>query len=218
LDTLATAARTTIDRLARADGLVRLAVAAVAQLEARGGAPAGAGVVVGSALATVETNALYAARIRERGARAAAPRVFPYTSPNAVAGECSIAFGLTGPSFTVGGGMNAALEALAVAAVLVEAGEAERIVVVGVDDVGPTVPLLGGRALRPGAVAVLLTSTPQGARACVGAIELRRGEAVDGPLAAGHLALRPLLAQTLPRALVGVSPPDAFARVALDPL
>jgi len=218
VDDLAASARTPVDRLLRADPLVRLALAALVRLEVVCGSLAGAGVIVGSAMATLETNALFAARIRERGARAAEPRRFPYTSPNAVAGQCSIAFGLTGPSFTVGGGMHAALEALAVAAVLVEAGDAERIVVVGVDDVGPTVPLLGGGALRPGAVAVLLTSTPQGARACVGAIELRRGEAVDGPLAAGHLALRPLLAQTLPRALVGVSPPDAFARVALDPL
>jgi 3-oxoacyl-[acyl-carrier-protein] synthase II len=218
VDDLAASTRTAVDRLVRADPLVRLALAAVVRLEAVCGSLGGAGVIVGSALATLETNALFAARIRERGALAAEPRRFPYTSPNAVAGQCSMAFGLTGPSFTVGGGMHAALEALAVAAVLVEGGDAERIVVVAVDDVGPTSALLGGASLRSGAVAVLVSSAPEGARARVGAIELRRGAAVDGPLAAGHLALRPLLASTLPATLFGASPPDAFARVALDPL
>ena len=113
VERLAETTRMPPDRLLRADALVRLALAAVARLEALTGPLVGAGIVVGSALATLETNALFAARLRERGARAAEPRRFPYTSPNAVAGQCSIAFGLTGPSFSVGGGMHAALEALA---------------------------------------------------------------------------------------------------------
>jgi 3-oxoacyl-[acyl-carrier-protein] synthase-1/3-oxoacyl-[acyl-carrier-protein] synthase II len=220
LEELASGAHTPVDRLARADRLVRLALAAVARLEAACGPLSGAGVIVGSALATLETNALFAARIRERGAIAAEPRRFPYTSPNAVAGQCSMAFGLTGPSFTVGGGMHAGLEALAVGAVLVEAGDVDRIVVVAVDDVGPTSNALGGESLRSGAVAVLVSSVAQGARARVGDVELRRGG--DGgdaaPGLAGHLALRPLLASPLPRALVAASPPDAFARVGIEPL
>ena len=170
-----------VDRLARADGLVRLALAAIARLQATAGPLGGAGVVVGSALATLETNALFQARLRERGARAAEPRRFPYTSPNAVAGECSIVFGLTGPSFSVGGGFHAGLEALAAATVLVEAGDAERIVVVAVDEIGPAATALGAGALRSGAVAVLLAAGAAGARARVGAIELRRG---GDPLAA----------------------------------
>jgi 3-oxoacyl-[acyl-carrier-protein] synthase II len=218
IDELAACTRTPVDRLVRADSLVRLALGAVFRLEAACGSLAGAGVIVGSALATLETNALFAARIRERGPLAAEPRRFPYTSPNAVAGQCSMAFGLTGPSFSVGGGMHAALEALAVGAVLVEGGDADRIVVVAVDDIGPTATALGGAALRSGAVAVLISGASRGARARVGAIELRRGDAADGPLAAGHLALRPLLASALPRVLIGASPPDALARVALDPL
>jgi 3-oxoacyl-[acyl-carrier-protein] synthase-1/3-oxoacyl-[acyl-carrier-protein] synthase II len=216
LDTLATAARTTIDRLARADGLVRLAVAAVAQLEARCGTLAGAGVVVGSALATVETNALYAARIRERGARAAAPRVFPYTSPNAVAGECSIAFGLTGPSFSVGGGLHAGLEALAAATLLVEGGDADRVVVVAVDETGPTTRALAGDAVVPGAVALLLSASPTDAIARVGELHVRRGIPASGPLAAGHLALLPLVAGHFVGDLAAASPPDAFAVVRLE--
>src|SRR6202034_3711844 len=105
------------------------ALAAVARLQAAEGPLEGAGIVVGSALAMHETNALFASRIRERGAYAAEPRRFPYTSPNAVAGECSLAFRFTGPSFSVGGGLHAGLEALAAAAWLVEAGDVERAVV-----------------------------------------------------------------------------------------
>jgi 3-oxoacyl-[acyl-carrier-protein] synthase-1/3-oxoacyl-[acyl-carrier-protein] synthase II len=220
VEQLATSVRTPVDRLLRADPLVRLALAAVAALAGVSGPLAGAGVIVGTPMATLETNALFAARIRERGARAAEPRRFPYTSPNAVAGQCSIAFGLTGPSFSVGGGMHAALEALASATVLVEAGDADQIIVVAVDDVGPATRALGPSAsLLAGAIAVLVSARPDGgARARIGAIELRRGPAATGTHPAGHLALQPLLERRVPSELVCSSPPDGFARVALHPV
>jgi 3-oxoacyl-[acyl-carrier-protein] synthase II len=219
LEALAANSRASVDRLARGDGLVRLAIAAVTRLEAASGPLAGAGVVVGSAFATIETNALFAARIRERGARAAEPRRFPYTSPNAVAGECSIVFGLTGPSFSVGGGMHAAIEAMAVAAVLVESGDCERMVVVAVDDVGPATRALAGDALPSGAVAVLMTaSAGAAARARVGDIALRRGGAAWTSTAPGHLALLPLLGAVVPSEVACASPPDVFARVGLEPI
>ena len=219
VDELAATLRTPVDRLLRADGLVRLALAAVARLEAVCGPLAGAGVVVGSALATLETNALFAARIRERGVLAAEPRRFPYTSPNAVAGQCSITFGLTGPSFSVGGGMHAGLEALAAAAVLIEGRDADRMVVVSVDDVGAATRVLAGDSLAAGAVAVLLDARGgEGARARVGTIQLRRGERASGPVARGHRALLPLADRRLPHELACVTPPDAIARVALDPI
>jgi 3-oxoacyl-[acyl-carrier-protein] synthase II len=219
IEHLASISRTPLDRLLRADALVRLALAAVAGLEATSEPLAGAGVIVGTALATLETNALFAARIRERGARAAEARRFPYTSPNAVAGQCSIAFELTGPSFTVGGGMHAALEALACAAVLVESGDADRIVVVAVDDIGPTSLAMGHGSLKAGAVAALVSAKPTaGARARIGVIELRRGGGACANEAPGHLALRPLLDPRLPSELVASSPPDGFARIALHPL
>ncbi len=217
IEELAAILRTPVDRLLRADALVRLALAAVARLEAICGPLAGGGVVVGSALATLETNALFAARIRERGASTAEPRRFPYTSPNAVAGHCSIAFGLTGPSFSVGGGMHAGIEALAAAAVLIGGRDADRMVVVSVDDVGPATRALRGDALHAGAVAVLLGAhRGEGARARIGAIRLRRGEPASAPFAPGHRALLPLVASALPHELASASPPDAIARVALD--
>jgi 3-oxoacyl-[acyl-carrier-protein] synthase II len=220
IEELSASTRTPVDRLLRADPLTRLALAAIARLEALGRPLAGAGVVVGSALATLETNALFAARIRERGARAAEPRRFPYTSPNAVAGQCSIAFGLSGPNFSVGGGMHASLEALATAAVLVEGRDAEWIVVVGVDEVGPAAAAFGERALRSGAVAVLVgAEAGPTARARVGAMALRRGDRGSVEPALGHQALLPLVrapAGALPVSLEGSSPPDAWARITLE--
>jgi 3-oxoacyl-[acyl-carrier-protein] synthase II len=216
-------ARLPPERVARTDGLVRLALVAVARLRDAGVALDGAGLVVGSALATTETNALFAARIRDRGARAAEPRRFPYTSPNAVAGECAIAFALTGPGFSVGGGMHAALEALAAAALLVEAGDADRVVVVAADDVGPATRALAGDSLRGGAVALRVAASPEGAIARVGAISLRRApSAASGVLAAthrcGHAALVPLVDTPGPCELLCASPPDVVATVRLDPL
>jgi 3-oxoacyl-[acyl-carrier-protein] synthase-1/3-oxoacyl-[acyl-carrier-protein] synthase II len=217
LEALAEATRSTLDRLARADALVRLALAACARLEAACGPLAGAGVVVGTALATLETNAIFAARLRERGAAAAEPRRFPYTSPNAVAGECSIAFGLTGPSFSTGGGMHAALEAMAAGALLVESGDADRVVVVGVDDAGPVTRELAP-AIHSGAVAVLLSCDGENALARVGEMQLRRGvpaEAPFGGAAPGHRALLPLVSSAGPCTLACATPPDSFARLEL---
>jgi 3-oxoacyl-[acyl-carrier-protein] synthase II len=217
-----------VDRLARTDALVRLALAAIARLQREGETLRGAGIVVGSALATLETNALFAARIRERGALAAEPRRFPYTSPNVVAGECAIAFGLTGPAFSVGGGSHAALEAMAAGALLVEGGDAERMVVVAVDDAGPVTSALAGRAITSGAVAVLLSSSKERARARVGALQIVRGARWNAAHAAhppsgaysagGHQALLPLVSHLGPGELSCSSPPDALARVRLEPV
>ncbi len=228
------------ERLARGDGLVRLAVAAVASLAASA-APGvrldGAGIVVGSALSTLETNAVFAQRIRERGARLAEPRRFPYTSPNASAGECSILFGLTGPGFAVGGGLHAGLEALAAAAWLVEGGDADRVVVVAVDEAGPAAAglgFVGDGGLGTGAVAALVSAHPEGAIGRIGAIHLARGGGGGGAGGGragasgtafghyghyGHKALRPLVRGGGPATtLESGSPPDAFARIVLDPV
>jgi 3-oxoacyl-[acyl-carrier-protein] synthase-1/3-oxoacyl-[acyl-carrier-protein] synthase II len=218
LEELSAAIDLPVDRLGRTDAFVRLALSAVHRLERSAGSLRGAGIVIGTALGPVETNALFATRIRERGARAAEPRRFPYTSPNAAPGECAIAFGLTGPAFAVGGGLHAGLEALAAAALLVEAGDAERVVVVAADDVGPATRALAGGALSSGAVAALVSADARGSRARVGAMRIARGRnaGAEGPF--GHEALLALLASPLPRVLACASPPDAFAQVSLEPV
>jgi 3-oxoacyl-[acyl-carrier-protein] synthase II len=205
--------------LARADRVVGLALGAVAALEARVGALAGAGIVVGHVLATLETNALFDERIRARGARFAEPRRFPYTSPNAVAGECAVLFRLPGPSFAVGSGPTGSLEALAVARDLVAAGDADRMVVVAVDDVGPAATRLLASGLRcdltTGAVAVLVTSDASAGFARISEVETRfvPGSA-DSPISNGHRALLPLCGERLPNCLEARGL-GAFAKVGL---
>jgi 3-oxoacyl-[acyl-carrier-protein] synthase-1/3-oxoacyl-[acyl-carrier-protein] synthase II len=183
-----------VDRLARLDRLCRLGLSATAALAALVGREvlAGAGVVAGQALATIDTNDRYDARRRARGARFVDPRAFAATSPNAIVGECAIAFRLTGPSFSVGAGLDAGIEALADAAELVAAGDADRVVVVVADDAGPAARDLlehagfGSRELASGAVALLLTTDPEGARSLV-PLDLRPDHHGSGPI--GHLAL-----------------------------
>ena len=194
LDALAAATGTAKDRLARLDTLCRLGLAAVSALAAIVGRDAlrGAGIAAGHALATIDTNEAYDARRRSRGARFVEPRVFPATSPNAVAGECAILYQLTGPSFAAGAGLGGALEALRAAAELVAAGDADRMVVVAPDDAGPVarhlLALAGAPgatvALARGAAALLLQADPGGSTR-----EVDLDLPVDHTGPAGHLAL-----------------------------
>lgn len=179
------------DRLARLDGLCRLGLAAVAALAEKVGRDAlrGAGIAAGHGLATIETNEAFDARRRSRGPTGVEPRAFPATSPNAVAGECAIVYKLTGPSFAVGAGLDGATEALAGAAELVAAGDADQMVVVAADDAGPVArdllaaAGLADRRLARGAVALLLRPGESGAP-----VDLdRTADHERGPV--GHLAL-----------------------------
>jgi 3-oxoacyl-[acyl-carrier-protein] synthase II len=200
-----------LERLARADLLTRYTLAAVAALKALYGPLRGSAIVVGEAFATLETDALFHRRLSERGVRMAEPRRFPYTSPNAAPGDASVAFGLTGPGFAVGGGLHAGVEALVIAADLVRAGDADNVVVVAADEVGPVVLALAAQlgipAPRSGAVGVLVTSQRTGAMSCIGRTELRLGRGFTAePVRPGHLALLPLLSRPLPPAVEGASP------------
>jgi 3-oxoacyl-[acyl-carrier-protein] synthase II len=208
LAALAEAVGLPLDKITRADAHVTWSLAALAALAALIGrdAFAGAGIVVGTAAATLETNARFASRLRERGARLVEPRRFPYTSPNAVAGECGVAFGLTGAAFSVGAGLHAAVEALAAAYALVRAGDASQMLVVGVDDVEAVAGAWSsafGASLVPGAVALLVTRERIGAsRARIVSARTSMGPtsaSIPTPNApAGHLALVPLAAPTPP--------------------
>ena len=158
------------DRLARLDPLCRLGMRAVAELALAVGRDvlAGAGIVVGHALATLDTNDRFDTRRRTRGPGAVDPRLFPATSPNAVAGECAIVYQLRGPSFAVNAGLDGGTEALSVGAELVAMGDAERVVVLAVDDAGPAARDLlsftsaSDRPYAEGAVALLLGVSADG--------------------------------------------------------
>jgi 3-oxoacyl-(acyl-carrier-protein) synthase len=178
------------DKIARIDDLGQLALAAAAALARDVGRDAlhGAGVVAGYALATLDTNELFNRRLLDKGPRWVDPRLFPATTPNAGAGQIAIALGLTGPNFAVCSGLASGLEALTVAAELVAAGDAERILVVAADDAGPAARhwveiAAPGRAQARGAVAALIEAGDSGPR-------IDPDMAVDhahGPI--GHLAL-----------------------------
>ena len=124
------------------------------------------GVIVGTMSASLEVNELFAARLRERGARGAEPRRFPATSPNLAPGRVAIAFGLQGPNFSVGAGPAAALEALLLGLELLAAGDAQSLLVLAVEDVGPVVREVFGAAglpqPEPGAIAALLDTGGSG--------------------------------------------------------
>jgi 3-oxoacyl-[acyl-carrier-protein] synthase-1/3-oxoacyl-[acyl-carrier-protein] synthase II len=194
LDALSAATGVAKDRLARLDLLCRLGLAAVATLAEQVGRDAlrGAGIVAGHALATLDTNEVYDARRRARGARFVEPRLFPATSPNALAGECAIVYQLTGPSFATSAGLGGALEALRAAAELVAAGDADRMVVVAADDAGPVarqvLDLTGppGRSLSRGAVALLIQADPGGSTPFR---QVDLGVPVEHTGPVGHLAL-----------------------------
>jgi 3-oxoacyl-[acyl-carrier-protein] synthase II len=119
------------------------------------------GVVVGTAAATIEIDGAFDARLRERGPRGVDPRRFPATSPNLAAGNCTIAFGLLGPSLAVGAGPDADIEALMVAFDLIAAGDADSMIVVAAEQVGDAVDAIwaamGQLAPADGAAAVILS-------------------------------------------------------------
>lgn len=181
------------DRLARLDMLCKLGLRAVAALRAIVGAETlrGAGIVAGHGLATIDTNDRFDSRRRTRGPTLVDPRLFPATSPNAVAGECAIVFGLTGPSFAVNAGFDGGSEALACAAELVAAGDAERMVIVAADDAGPVARDLltwsgqKHRAIEEGAVALLIDASSDGV---LTPIVLDMDPSHEGGVV-GHLAL-----------------------------
>ncbi|MEP7052341.1 MAG: beta-ketoacyl synthase N-terminal-like domain-containing protein [Pseudomonadota bacterium] len=124
------------------------------------------GVLVGTMSASLEVNEAFAARLRERGPRGAEPRRFPATSPNLPAGRAAIVYGLQGPAFSVGANACAALEALLLGIELLEAGDAQSLFVVAIEDVGPVVREIFAAAElpqpEPGAIAALLDTGDAG--------------------------------------------------------
>jgi 3-oxoacyl-[acyl-carrier-protein] synthase-1/3-oxoacyl-[acyl-carrier-protein] synthase II len=204
-----------IDKVLRGDGLCRYALAACGALEDAIGSLRGAGIVIGHSIATLETNYLYYTNYRTRGARFAEPRRFPYTTPNAVAGECGVAFGLTGPGIAVGSGFHGGVEAVAIAAALVRAGDAEKMVVVAVDEIGDAARALvtasghDAKSFRSGAVALLLSRKNLGFAKidhCETTANSSNRSHVDSP---GHRALISLCAAEIPGEIRSSSPHGA---------
>ncbi len=172
---IAAASKHEADKIARADALSLLLATAIAGLDTS--KLAGAGIVVGHGLATIDINDRFYQRVLAKGPAAAEPRVFPPTSPNLMPGQVAIFFELTGPSAALASGVGGALGPLDLAAALVAAGDADRMVAASVDLFGAVSQQVLAAAFpgvssgRDGAVAGLLTADPTGA---VARVELDR--------------------------------------------
>ncbi|MEO6954241.1 MAG: beta-ketoacyl synthase N-terminal-like domain-containing protein [Polyangia bacterium] len=137
-------------RLARMDRLCAVALVAAdgALLDAGVTVPSHAlarvGVVLGTAFGCHATNEAYDAGARQG---APSPRVFAYTLPSSAVGEISIHAELTGPASTMVSGLTAGLDALREARRHLDAGRADRMLVVAADVMTPTVARLTSVAL-----------------------------------------------------------------------
>jgi 3-oxoacyl-[acyl-carrier-protein] synthase II len=96
-------------------------------------APEGVGLVHGNAFGNVERSVEFIRRIRERGARLAAPAEFPHLVPSAPSGNASIYLGLTGPVLGVSDLGTSAEAAFCSAANLVELGVADQMITGGAE-------------------------------------------------------------------------------------
>ncbi|MCC6644244.1 MAG: 3-oxoacyl-ACP synthase [Polyangiaceae bacterium] len=129
------------ERAARWDDLTRLVVAAASRLASSAGLSRGddVAVIVGHVAATVTTNTEVARRAAEGRPE---PRRFPFTSPNACAGEASSVLGLVGAAFAVGGAPGLGGQAEETARDLVAHGLARAALAIEVDDESPTTSAL----------------------------------------------------------------------------
>ncbi|MCX4693182.1 beta-ketoacyl synthase N-terminal-like domain-containing protein [Streptomyces sp. NBC_01408] len=124
--------------------------------------PAGStGVVVSSNLGNLDTVCEVVDGIREHGVAGISPMGLPNASSNVVASSIAIRFGLRGPNLMVCNGATSGLDAVHWAAVMIRAGRAERVLVIGVETHNRYVEGLLGRPageLLDGAVALVVES------------------------------------------------------------
>lgn len=83
------------------------------------------------------------------GPRGVSPLIFPYTSPNALAAQATIAFGLRGIDMTIASGEISFLKAIAYAHDLIKNRVIGSIVVGGVSEISAYAIVLGSEAERP---------------------------------------------------------------------
>ncbi|MFC5286664.1 beta-ketoacyl synthase N-terminal-like domain-containing protein [Actinokineospora guangxiensis] len=139
------------------------------------------GVVVSSDFGNVDTVCRAVRTLRAETSSGMSPMDGPNLSSNVIASDLAMRFGLKGPNLTVCNGHSGGLDAVRWATVLVRAGRAGAVLVVGVEpDTEDARALSGAERLVDGAAAVVV-ETAESARER-GAPEL----AALGPYARGH--------------------------------
>ncbi|HEV2371955.1 MAG TPA: beta-ketoacyl synthase N-terminal-like domain-containing protein [Streptosporangiaceae bacterium] len=153
----------------------------------------GVAVVVSSNLGNVSTVAAVARLLRTDGPRAVSLLDAPNASSNVIAGAIAIWFRFSGPNFTVCSGATAGLDAVWLAGLLLRAGRARQVVVVGTEPDDPDAAALqAARAgvdppvpLRAGA-ACLLLCRPADASAPLAMLRTSADPALPGSVARGY--------------------------------
>ncbi|MEV2236912.1 beta-ketoacyl synthase N-terminal-like domain-containing protein [Micromonospora sp. NPDC049891] len=165
------------------DDATRLALCAVHRtlgLDAgerpRGDALAEVAVVACGNLGNVDTVADLARIATNDGVRAVSPLAAPNASSNVIASVIAIWFRFAGPNLMICSGATASYDALAAAALLLRAGRARRVVVVGAEAATGTATALYGRRLTSGAACVIVESGP-------GGVQVRLNGRVPAPAA-----------------------------------
>ncbi|MFE4534371.1 beta-ketoacyl synthase N-terminal-like domain-containing protein [Streptomyces scopuliridis] len=126
-------------------------------------------VVVSSNFGNVRTVRDIVAEMRAGSGHDVSPLNGPNASSNVIASTLAIRYGFTGPNLMVCGGATSGLDAVRLGALLLRAGRAQRVVVVGVepdDDVATGLAALrpGGAGLRSAAACVVLEPDGEGPR------------------------------------------------------
>jgi 3-oxoacyl-[acyl-carrier-protein] synthase II len=136
------------------------------------GVDAGTAVVASSNLGNVDTVVTVAAGVRRGGRREVSPLQAPNTSSNIIAATIAIWFGFGGPNLMVCSGRDSGLDAIALALLLLQAGRADRVCVVGAEPDDPVARAVYRQSARPrrdagelrasGACVVLERASPDG--------------------------------------------------------
>ena len=128
-------------------------------------------VMVASNLGNVETVARVARTVATEGGSAVSVLDAPNVSSNVIASVVALRFGFGGPNVMVCSGATAGLDALVLAGLLLRAGRAERVVLVGVEPADDVATALhtNGYPLRAGAACLVLEAVrpPAGGRVLV---------------------------------------------------
>lgn len=126
------------------------------------------GVSSCSRFSCLETNTEFDRELIEKGPKLASPLRFPYTLPGAAVSEAAMQFNLQGPYTVYCGGPAASLAAFLGAAEILDDGQADHMLCVACDVVGPETietfaPKSPSRALplAEGAGALLLAAKPK---------------------------------------------------------